>query len=136
MDKKTKFVKFCLWVGIILDGSTVFLYLFPNLMLNSMGLPKDALSPVAIYLLFHAGIFMLAWTLLLIWTLQKPIQRRFVFLLTVLVVVGLEASAIYLMTVESIDKAGVIPLLVLPAIAGSLFTAGYFVTGSIKKKQG
>jgi len=132
MDRKTKFVKFCLWAGIILDGINVFLYLFPNIMLNSIGLSEESLTPAAIYLLFHAGIFMLAWTILLIWTLQKPVQRRFILLLTVLITVGMEASAIYLITVESIAKIQIIPLLILPVIVGSLFTAGYFVAGGIE----
>ena len=78
---------------------------------------------------------MLAWTILLIWTLQKPIQRRFILLLTVLITVGMEASAIYLITVESIAKIQIIPLLILPVIVGSLFTAGYFVAGSIENNQ-
>ncbi len=75
---------------------------------------------------------MLAWTILLIWTLQKPVQRRFVLLLTVLITVGMEASAIYLITVESIAKIQIIPLLILPVIVGGVFTAGYLVAGGIE----
>ncbi len=135
MDRKTKFVKFCLWTGIILDGINTFLYLFPNIMLNSIGLSEATLTPTAIYLLFHAGIFMLAWTILLIWTLQQPVQRRFILLLTVLITVGMEASALYLITVGSIAKIQIIPLLILPVIVGSLFTAGYFVAGGIENNQ-
>lgn len=66
---------------------------------------------------------MLAWTILLIWTLQKPVQRRFILLLTVLITIGMEASAIYLITVKSTAKIQTIPLLILPVIVGSLFTA-------------
>lgn len=74
---------------------------------------------------------MLAWTILLAWALQQPVQRRFILLLTVLVTVGMAASAIYLTTIESVAKIRTIPLLVLPILVGSLFTAGYFVAGSI-----
>lgn len=35
------------------------------------------------------GILMLGWTILLIWAVQKPIERRFVILLTAVVVAGL-----------------------------------------------
>ncbi len=136
MDRKIKFVQFCIWTGIILDGINVFLYLFPNMMLGSLGMSEEMLTPVATYLLFHAGIFMLGWTILLIWTLKKPIQRRFILLLTVLITVGMEASAIYLLTVESVTDAKIIPLLILPMLVGSLFAAGYFVAGSIKSNQG
>jgi hypothetical protein len=105
-------------------------------MLGSIGLSEETLTPAAIYLLFHAGIFMLAWTILLIWTLRKPVQRRFILLLTVLITVGMEASAIYLMTIESMARVKIIPLLVLPVVIGSLFAAGYFVAGSIRSDEG
>ena len=101
-----------------------------------MGLPEEMLTPAAIYLLFHAAIFMLAWTVLLIWTLRDPINRRFVLLLTVLVTLGMEASAIYLLTVEGIARQPIIPLLILPLCVGSLFAAGYVVTGSIPAERG
>lgn len=132
MNRKIKFVQFCIWTGIILDSINVLLYLFPNMMLDSLGLADEMLTPVAIYLLFHAGIFMLGWTILLIWTLKEPIQRRFILLLTVLITVGMETSAIYLLTVESLAQAKIIPLLILPVVIGSLFIAGYIVAGSIK----
>ncbi len=133
MDKKLKFVKVCLWIGIVLDGINVLLYLRPHLILGSIGLPATMLTPAAIYLLFHAGIFMLAWTTLLIWTLQSPVQRRFVLLLTVLVTVGIAASAVYLTTIENVAMAPLIPLLILPVLVGGLFTAGYFIAGSISR---
>jgi hypothetical protein len=47
----------------------------------------------------------------------------------------MEASAIYSMTVESIAKIQIIPLLILPVIIGILFTAGYFVAGGIESKR-
>jgi hypothetical protein len=132
MDKKFKFVKTCLWVGIVLDGINVLLYLWPNLILGTIGLPAAMLTPAAIYLLFHAGIFMLAWTLLLIWTLREPIQRRFILLLTVLVTIGIAASAVYLITIEGIVIVNLLPLLVLPVLVGGLFTAGYLIASSIE----
>ncbi|MGC1376642.1 MAG: hypothetical protein WA821_10475 [Anaerolineales bacterium] len=135
MDGKIRFIQLVLWVGIILDGINVILYLFPSVMLGSIGLPGGMLTPVATYLLFHAGVFMLAWTILLVWAFQKPVARRFILLLTVLITLGMEASAIYLLTVEGIAKAGVIPLLILPVIVGSLFAAGYFIAGRISSDE-
>jgi len=132
MDNKNRFVKFCIWIGILLDGSIVLLYLLPGIMLNSMGLSADMLTPATIYILFQAAILMLSWTILLAWTLQKPGQRRFVLLLTVLITVGMEASAIYLLTVENIVKLRIIPLLILPVIIAGLFTAAYLVAGSLE----
>ena len=133
MHSKLKFVKVCLWIGVILDGISALLYLRPNFILGSLGLPAAMLTPAAIYLLFHAGIFMLAWTILLIWTLQDPIQRRFILLLTVLVTIGLTASSVYLTTVDAVAIANLIPLLVLPVLVGGLFTTGYLIAGSIAR---
>jgi len=133
MKTKFKFLRFCLWTGIILDGISFVLYSFPNILLASMGLPGEMLTPAAIYLLFHAAVFMLAWTILLIWALRNPISRRFVLLLTVLVTIGIEASAIYLFTVEGIAKAPIIPLLVLPLCVGILFIAAYVVADNLEK---
>ncbi len=136
MAQKFKFIQFCLWTGIILDGISFLFYLFPNILLASMGMPKGMLTPAAIYLLFHAAIFMLAWTILLIWALRDPIPRRFILLLTVLVTIGMAASAGYLFTLEGLKKAPIIPLLVLPLCVGSLFAAAYVVAGSVLNNGG
>ena len=129
---KIRFIRVVLWIGIILDGVSAILYVFPKVMLAPLGFPKTMLNPVTIYLLFHAGVFMLAWTILLVWVLKNPIARRFILLLTVLVTAGISASALYLLTVEGIAIPGVIPLLILPVVAGSLFTAAYIASRKIK----
>jgi len=130
-DKKTSFIRVALWIGIILDAISALLYAFPAVLLSSLGFSKTMLTPVAVYVLFHSGIFMLAWTILLIWVLKKPIARRFILLLTVLITAGIAASAVYLLTVEGISIAGAIPLLITPVVAGSLFTAAFIISGKI-----
>ena len=84
MDRKTRFVRGVIRLGILLDGLSVLPYVVPRVMLAPLGVSEAMLTPVAAYLLFHAGTFMLAWTILLAWALQAPAARRFVLLLTVL----------------------------------------------------
>lgn len=105
-------------------------------MLGSMGMSQDMLTPAAVYLLFHAGVFKLAWTILLVWALLEPVARRFVLLLTVLITVGIEASAVYLLVVENTAVRAIIPLLILPVVIGGLFAAAYCAAGSIGADQG
>ena len=133
-----KFVRGVVWLGIVLDAISAAMYCAPRLLLAPLGLSIELVTPAATYLLFHAGIFMAAWTILLAWVLADPIGRRFVLLLTVLITAGMLASAIYLLSVDGIVIQGVIPLLAVPVIVGSLFSAAFIVAsrGALSRRTG
>ena len=88
MNKKTSFlIRFPYWLGIVADAVWAIALLFPSLYGILIG--NSDFNPDLQYRLTMSvgGILMTGWTLLLLWGVQKPVERRFVILLTAFPVV-------------------------------------------------
>lgn len=88
INKKTSFlIRFPYWLGIIADALWAIALLYPPLYGILIG--NSNFNPDLQYKLTMsvAGILMVGWTLLLLWGVQNPIERRFVILLTAFPVV-------------------------------------------------
>ena len=89
-QKKRMFlIKFPYWLGIGADALWAFGLLFPSIFGILTGNP-DFNPDLQIRLIMGiGGSLMTGWTLLLLWAVKKPIERRTVILLTSFVVMGL-----------------------------------------------
>ncbi len=90
-ENKYKFIKFSYWLGAILDGIWCiipFIYMFFSdlSIFTDLGYPSP-ISEFGYYALVGVVGLMFGWTLLLIWGVQKPIERKDTLLLTTLVCV-------------------------------------------------
>jgi hypothetical protein len=68
---------------------------------------------------------MLGWTVLLIWAYQKPLERKAVAALTVLVIYGLVFTEIVAVLTGHIAVWRMLPTWFLQAILLGLFAGGY-----------
>lgn len=84
MNNKTTYfiIRFPYWLGIIADALWTITLLYPPA--YGMLIGDANFSPDLQYKLTMSigGILMAGWTLLLVWGLQSPVERRFVILLT------------------------------------------------------
>jgi hypothetical protein len=89
-QKKRMFlIKFPYWLGIGADALWAFGLLFPSIFGILTG-NLDFNPDLQIRLIMGiGGSLMIGWTLLLLWAVKKPIERRTVILLTSFVVMGL-----------------------------------------------
>ena len=80
-------IRFPYWLGIIADALWTIALLYPPV--YGMLIGKSKFNPDLQHKLTMSvgGILMMGWTLLLIWAVQNPIERRFVILLTAFPVV-------------------------------------------------
>lgn len=88
INKKISFlIRLPYWLGIIVDALWAVALFFPPLYGILIG--NSNFNPDLQYRLTMSvgGILMVGWTLLLIWGVQNPIERRFVILLTAFPVV-------------------------------------------------
>ncbi|HVQ01746.1 MAG TPA: hypothetical protein VMT57_09575 [Candidatus Thermoplasmatota archaeon] len=84
-----------LWVGIIMDFVSCVPLLVPSLGARMYGLTFVPSGEEFLLVSRMAAVFMVGWTLLLIWVVQKPVERRGVILLTVFpVLIGLALSPV------------------------------------------
>jgi hypothetical protein len=77
---------------------------------------------------------MLGWTLLLLWAYRKPLERRFVALLTDIVVIGIVMTEIFGIIRGYIDVAELIPSLVMQPLLLILFGYGFILSGKALKE--
>lgn len=86
-QKRMFMIKFPYWLGIVADAIWAVGLLFPSVFGLLTGNP-DFNPDLQIKLMMGiGGSLMTGWTLLLIWAVRKPIERRMVILLTAFPVV-------------------------------------------------
>ncbi len=83
------FIKVTYWLGIVADALWSVALLFPAGFAILTG--KSDFDPdIQVRLIMGmGGSLMIGWTILLIWAVRRPIERRFVILLTYPVVLGM-----------------------------------------------
>ena len=88
VNKKIKFlIRFPYWLGIIADALWAVALLFSpvyGMLIGNSNFNHDLQYRLTMSV---GGILMVGWTLLLLWGVQNPIERRFVILLTAFPVV-------------------------------------------------
>jgi len=76
-------------IGAVLDGLVAIVMLAPSLEALALGFDEPVLDPGYRFAMTFGAALMVGWTALLIWAAAKPIDRRAVAPLTMLVVAGL-----------------------------------------------
>lgn len=75
---------------------------------------------------------MLGWTLLLLWAYHKPLERRFVALLTLIVVIGMGITDIVGIYNGYVEVGKLIPSLIMLPVWLILFGYGFYISGKVK----
>jgi hypothetical protein len=75
---------------------------------------------------------MIGWTLLLLWAFKRPLERRFVAPLTLVVIAGITLAEIHGLLRDVLTVSHVAPTWLLKAVLILLFSYGYWIT---KKQQ-
>jgi len=82
-------IKFPYWLGIAADALWAVALLFPAVFGVLTGVDDFSPDWQMQSVMAIGGILMAGWTVLLLWAVRRPIERRFVILLTALVVAAL-----------------------------------------------
>ena len=82
-------IKFPYWLGIVADALWAVALLFPAVFGVLTGVDDFSPDWQMQSVMTIGGVLMAGWTVLLLWAVRRPIERRFVILLTALVVAAL-----------------------------------------------
>ena len=82
-------IKFPYWLGIAADTFWAVALLFPAVFGVLTGVDDFSPDWQMQSVMAMGGVLMAGWTVLLLWAVRRPIERRFVILLTALVVAAL-----------------------------------------------
>lgn len=88
-------IKLAYWLGIVADALWAVLLFFPTLFGQLTGSPDFDPDLQTRLIMAIGGILMTGWTLILLWAVKKPIERRVIILFTACpVVLGLFTVAL------------------------------------------
>jgi len=73
----------------------------------------------------YGASLMLGWTVLLVWAYQRPVERRFIAALTVLVISGLVITEVIAVSSGNLAAWRMVPTWGLQAALLGLFAGGY-----------
>ena len=79
-------------IGAVLDGLVALVMLVPSLEALAWGFDEPVLDPGYRFAMTFGAALMVGWAVLLVWAAAKPVDRRAVAPLTMLVVIGLMSA--------------------------------------------
>jgi len=123
MGRQEKILKAAFLVGAITDALAILPMLIPPLAKLLWGFEDT--SGAYRFAFGYGASLMLGWTALLIWAYQKPLERKVIAALTVLVIYGLVFTEIVAVLTGHIAVWRMLPTWFLQAILLGLFAGGY-----------
>jgi len=81
-------------IGTVLDGGVAVVMLWPSLLALAWGFEQPVVDPGFQFAMTFGAALMIGWTALLAWAAARPVERRGVAPLTILVVAGLMLAEI------------------------------------------
>jgi hypothetical protein len=129
MNNQIKWLKAAFLAGIITDALALIPMLYPPLAKFMWGF--DKFSDNYFFAMGYSASLMAGWTLVLIWAYKRPLERRFIAFLTVLVIIGFIATEIFSIANGSIKINKMISTWILQIILLGLFGFSYAITREI-----
>jgi hypothetical protein len=113
------------WAGALLDLLAGLTMLFPALFAINNQLKNFIPDPGYRYAMGMGAPLMLAWTFLLLWADRKPLERKGVLLVTLLVVWGEVANELVGASTGFISVKALVPTWIMQAVLTALFLYSY-----------
>ncbi|MBN1120823.1 MAG: hypothetical protein JXJ17_07065 [Anaerolineae bacterium] len=124
MKNAVRWLRISCWWGIIADAVVAFLMLFPERFKAFNNIDRD-LSADFGYGLRYGAPLMIGWTVLLSWADRKPMERKDILPITLVVVAGLVIFEVYSITAGYTTLISTIPTLVLQTAMSGMFVFSY-----------
>jgi hypothetical protein len=109
--------------GAITDALALIPMLSPSAAAMMWGF-RDLDGPYQ-FAMGYGATLMAAWTGLLVWAYQRPVDRRFVAALTVFVIYGLVTTEVLAVLAGDVQLSRMVPTWVLQALLLGLFASAY-----------
>jgi len=126
MANAVRWLRICYWVGAIVDLAAGVQMLCPPLFAFGMGLANFNPGPDYRYAMGMGASLMFGWTALLLWADRRPIERMGVLPLTVVpVIAGFALNEAASVGSGFLSVAAAAPIWVLQTIISALFLVSY-----------
>ncbi len=131
-NKAIIWLKICFAIGVIIDG----LSLIPMLVPWAAGIiwGFDSFTGIYYFVMGMGASLMLAWTILLYWAYRKPLERRYIALFTIIILVGIVVTEIVSLKQDYIQLSKVLGTLIMQAALLALYSYSFIISGRIQDK--
>ncbi len=126
MVNRILFLRISYWAGAILDGIAFLIMLFPPLFALNNGLTNFHPGAEYQYAMGMGAPLMLGWTVLLLWADQRPMERKSILLITILVVFGEVITEVFGVTTGFITLSAMLPTWAIQLVLSILFIFSYW----------
>jgi hypothetical protein len=126
MEIKILFLRISFWAGAILDVMAFLIMLFPSLLALNNGLTNFNPGMDYRYAMGMGAPLMLGWTILLLWADRKPMERKSILLITLLVVLGEVVTEIFGVVTGFITVPAMLLTWMIQLIVSALFVFSYW----------
>jgi len=134
MNNQIKWLKVAYLAGIITDALALIPMLYPPMAKFMWGF--DTFSGSYYFSTGYGASLMAGWTLLLIWAYKRPLERKFVAFLTILVIIGFVVTELFAVANGQVELNKMIPTWILQMILLGLFGFSYvFTSKTANRKQ-
>ncbi len=131
-SKAIFWLRFSYWTGAVIDMLAGLTMLFPALFALNNRLSDFHPGADYRYAMGMGAPLMFAWTVLLLWADRKPLERKGVLPITLLVVLGEVANEIVAASSGYLSVAALFPIWIMQALLSALFIFSYLNAGKIK----
>lgn len=131
-DRHNQLLRAAFLAGALTDALATIPMLSPSVAHLMMGF--EDLNGSYRFAMGYATSLMMGWTALLLWAYQKPVERAFVAILTMLVIAGLVATEIVAVLFGALPAARMMPTWTLQTILLVFFAYSYFYP-SLKRRE-
>ena len=122
-----RWLRICYWAGAITDFFAAFAMMFSGVGASVYGLHGFHPGADYRYAMGMGAALMLGWTAILIWADRKPVERKFVLVITVFpAITGLIVSELLAVRDGFLPFAAVTPTLILQLALSAFFITAYF----------
>jgi hypothetical protein len=122
------------WIGIILDTVAFVQMAFPEIGKRMLNVTME-LGPEYIFAINLGAGLMLAWTLLLFWADRKPLERRMIIPLTMIIIAWNTCTMIYGVSTQLIPRESMLPQIIISSVLFAYYGFCYFITRQLDRHE-
>jgi len=125
-NKAVFWLKLSFLTGAVVDAVALIPMLVPPAAKIFWGF--DNFTGIYYFAMGMGASLMLAWTILLLWAYRRPMERRFIALFTVIIVIGIIVTEIVAINMGYIQTKKLVVSLVMQPVLLALFSYGFIIS--------
>lgn len=131
--REERLLRIAFGVGALTDAVALLPMLIPALAKLLWGVGET--PAIYRFAMSYGASLMLGWTILLCWAYRRPLERRIVAVMTIVVVLGLVLAELSAVEVGALVASRLIPTWILQALLLALFALAFYRSSELARRS-